>query len=164
MAPPPFCRIHGIDGEGALLCLPAALAALLCVYLGAGAAAAIAAILLPRLFRYLRNLFRQAAGAGHVLAAHAAGIGPGRLLWYHVAAPVVPELLALAGVSVSMALGATIPVEALCDSPGVGHLVWQAALSRDFPVLVNVTLLITALTTGANLLADSFRASREAEA
>jgi ABC-type dipeptide/oligopeptide/nickel transport system permease component len=150
--------------SGALLCLPAALAALLCVYSGGGAAAAIAAILLPRIFRYLRNLFRQAGDAPHVLAAQAAGIPQGRLLWYHVAAPVLPELLALGGVSVSMAAGATIPVEALCDSHGVGHLVWQAALSRDVPVLVNVTLLITALSTGANLLADSFRAGREAEA
>jgi peptide/nickel transport system permease protein len=150
--------------SGALLCLPASLAALLCIYLGGGAAAAIAAILLPRIFRYLRNLFRQAGDAGHVLAAHAAGLPQGRLLWYYVAVPVLPELLALGGVSVSMALGATIPVEALCDSPGVGHLVWQAALSRDVPVLVNVTLLITALTTGANLLADSLRAAREAEA
>ncbi|PWT88659.1 MAG: hypothetical protein C5B56_08375 [Proteobacteria bacterium] len=150
--------------SGALLCLPAALAALLCVYLGGGAAAAIAVILLPRLFRYLRNVFRQAAGAEHVLAAEAAGIPRGRLLWYHMAAPVLPELVALAGVSVSMAVGATIPVEALCDSHGVGHLVWQAALSRDVPVLVNVTLLITALTTGANLLADTVRTTREAEA
>ena len=92
------------------------------------------------------------------------GVRPWRLLCLHVAAPVLPDLVALAGVSVSMAVGATIPVEALCGSPGIGHLVWQAALSRDVPVLVNVTLLITALTAGANLLADTARAAREAEA
>jgi peptide/nickel transport system permease protein len=146
--------------SGALLSLPAAVAALLCVYAGAGPAFAIALILLPRIFRYARNTIRQACSAPHVLAAHALGIRPARLLALHVAAPVLPDLLALAGVSVSMAVGATIPVEALCDSPGIGHLVWQAALSRDVPVLVNVTLLITALTAGANLLADTARAAR----
>ena len=87
-----------------------------------------------------------------------------RVLTYHVAAPVAPDLLALAGVSVSMAVGATIPVEALCDSAGIGHLLWQAALSRDLPVLANLTLLITAVTAGANLLADTARAARESVA
>jgi ABC-type dipeptide/oligopeptide/nickel transport system permease component len=62
-----------------------------------------------------------------------------------------------------MAVGATIPVEALCDSPGVGQLVWQAAMARDLPVLVNVTLLIAGLTVAANLAADTARATREAE-
>jgi peptide/nickel transport system permease protein len=68
--------------------------------------------------------------------------------------PLLPELLSLAGVSVSMAAGATILVEALCDSPGIGQLVWQAALGRDLPVIVNITLLITAVTAAANLAAD----------
>ena len=49
---------------------------------------------------------------------------------------VTPQLLALAGVTVSLAFGAAIPVEAIADSPGVGQLAWQAALGRDLPVLV----------------------------
>jgi peptide/nickel transport system permease protein len=142
---------------GSLICLPAALVAILCVYAGAGPAIAIALILLPRIFRYTRNLAAQACRAPHVLGAHALGVSPARILALHAPAPVLPDLLALAGVSVSMAIGATIPVEALLDSPGIGHLVWQAALSRDIPVLVNVTLLIAALTTGANLLAGFAR-------
>jgi peptide/nickel transport system permease protein len=143
--------------SGALLCIPAAVAAVLCVCVGASPAAAVAVIVLPRVFRYARNIAAQARSAPHVLAAHAMGIAPARIVTLQVAAPVLPELAALAGVSVSMAIGATIPVEALCDSPGVGHLVWQAALSRDLPVLVNVSLLIAAVTSGANLLADAAR-------
>jgi len=81
-----------------------------------------------------------------------------------VAPPVLPELLALAGISVSMALGSMVPVEALCDSPGVGQLLWQAAMARDLPVLVNVTLLLAALTIAANLLADTTRSTWEAQA
>jgi peptide/nickel transport system permease protein len=145
------------SAAGALLCVPAAVAALACVYAGAGAAVAIAVILAPRLFRYLRSLAAQACGAPHVVMAYAMGIPRGRMLALHVAAPVMADLAALAGVSVSMAVGAAIPAEALCDSPGVGHLLWQAALARDVPVLVNVTLVITAVTAGANLLADAVR-------
>jgi peptide/nickel transport system permease protein len=147
---------------GALLCVPAALLAIACFYLGAAPAMAVSAILFPRLFRYTQNLVRQAGGAPHVLAAQALGESPWRILRLHVVTPLLPELAALAGVSVSMAAGAVIPVEALCDSPGVGQLVWQAALARDLPVIVNVTLLITALTAAANLAADLARAAREA--
>jgi peptide/nickel transport system permease protein len=116
---------------------------------------------MPRIFRYARNVVSAARRAPHVLSAHAFGIPRIRLIARWVAMPVLPDLVALAGVSVSMAVGATVPVEAICDSPGVGHLVWQAALSRDVPVLVNVTLLIAALTAGANLLADAARAAQE---
>jgi peptide/nickel transport system permease protein len=157
LRPRPVAEALSVALSGALLCVPAAIAALGCVYLGAGPAVAIALILLPRVFRYARAIVAQACRAPHVLTAHAMGLPPVRVLTLHVAAPVLPDLLALAGVSVSMAIGATIPVEALCDSPGVGHLAWQAAMSRDLPVLVNVTLLIAAMTAGANLLADIAR-------
>lgn len=149
---------------GALLSTPAALAALLCVWLGAGPSIAIALVLLPRVFRYAREIVAQACRAPHVMAAHAMGIRQSRVLALHVAAPVIPDLVALAAVSVSMAIGATIPVEALCSSPGVGHLVWQAALSRDIPVLVNVTVLTASVTAGANLLAEFARTPETAEA
>jgi peptide/nickel transport system permease protein len=127
------------------------------MYLGTGPALAIGVILLPRIFRYLRNVTGSIARQPHVLAARARGVGGLGLLARHVWFPAMPELLALAGVSVSMALGAAIPVEVLCDSPGVGQLVWKAALARDLPVLVNLTVLIAVITAAANLLSDTAR-------
>jgi len=72
----------------------------------------------------------------------------------HVVPLIAPALFALLGVSLSMALGAAIPMEALCDSPGVGQLAWQGALNRDLPLVVNLTLLITLATVLTNLLAN----------
>jgi ABC-type dipeptide/oligopeptide/nickel transport system permease component len=143
--------------SGGALCLPAAVLALVFLYLGAAPAHALAGVLFPRVFRYVRNVLRQAAGLPHVLAARARGVGELRIIAAHLLVPVAPELIALAGVSVSMAVGAAVPVEVLCDSPGVGQLIWQAAMARDLAVLVNVTLLIVALTLSANLLADAGR-------
>ena len=150
--------------SGGLLCLPAAVIALLALYFGVGPGAAIAAILLPRILRYIQNITGAAAERPHVLAARARGIAGPALLLRHVWLPASAELLALAGVSVNMALGAAVPVEALCDSPGVGQLVWKAALARDLPVVVNVTILIAAITASANLVSDAlcFSLGREA--
>jgi peptide/nickel transport system permease protein len=142
---------------GGLVCVPAAIVALLAVYFRAGSAAALAAVLMPRTLRYTRSILEVWSRRPHVLAARARGIGGVALVLRHVCLPAVPEVLAVAGVSVSMAISASIPIETLCGSPGVGQLVWQAAMSRDFPVLVDLTLIIAVVTCAANLLADAFR-------
>jgi peptide/nickel transport system permease protein len=63
-------------------------------------------------------------------------------------------MLALAGVTVSIAFGAAIPVEVVCDYPGLGQLAWKAALARDLPLLVNLTLIIALVTVAANSFSD----------
>jgi ABC-type dipeptide/oligopeptide/nickel transport system permease component len=63
-------------------------------------------------------------------------------------------LIALAGVSISLAIGVSIPVEALCGIAGIGQLAWQAALGRDLPLLVTLTVIVTIVTLSANMLSD----------
>jgi peptide/nickel transport system permease protein len=66
----------------------------------------------------------------------------------------LPQLGALAAISVSLALGAAIPLEALCDQPGIGQLAWQAALGRDLPLLVGLTLVMALVVMTANTVSD----------
>jgi peptide/nickel transport system permease protein len=115
---------------------------------------AITLVVFPKVFSYGRNLLAKAYQAPHVLLARAKGLGNGMILLWHVIPTVAPELLALAGVSVSLAFSAAIPLEAVCDLPGVGQLAWQSALARDLPVLVSLTLLLTLVTRLANAAAD----------
>ena len=140
--------------SGTLLCLPAAVLALLSVLWNVPGSIAIALIVFPHTYRYARNLLVKVYSQPHTLAARAKGLGETRILFWHVVPVVMPQLLALAGVSVSMAIGATIPVEALCGLPGIGQLAWQAALARDLPLLVNITILVTLVTLLANSGAD----------
>jgi peptide/nickel transport system permease protein len=140
--------------SGLLIALPAAVVAIFSNYLRAPVGLAIAVVTFPKLFQYLRNLLTHAYAQPYVLAARARGIGQARILFRHVLPLAGPALFALLGVSLSMAFGAAIPIEALCDSPGVGQLAWQAALNRDLPLIMNLTLLITLITVTANSLAN----------
>lgn len=140
--------------SGALLCLPAAVLALLSVLWNVPAAIAIALIIFPRDYRYARNLLAKAYAMPHIVTARAKGLGEFRILFWHVIPVVASQLLAVAGVSVSLALGAAVPVEALCGLAGVGQLAWQAALARDLPLLMNITILVTLVTLLANSGAD----------
>jgi peptide/nickel transport system permease protein len=140
--------------SGTFLCIPAAVLALLSVLWNVPGALAIALIVFPRVYRYARNLLAKAYSLPHIITARAKGLSELRILFWHVVPVAGPQLLAVAGVSVSIAVGAAIPVEALCGLAGVGQLAWQAALARDLPLLTNLTILVTLVTLLANSGAD----------
>ena len=138
----------------ALLSIPAAVLALIFVWLRWPASVAIGLLLTPKIFAYTRNLLLHGYELPHILTARSKGAGEWRVLFWHVLPPAAPQLLALAGVTVSVAVGAAIPIEALCDQPGIGQLAWQAALARDLVLLVNLTLIVTLITVVANAFSD----------
>ena len=140
--------------SGLSLALPAALIALIFLWMGAGGRWAIALVVFPHVYRYAKNLLIASYQSPHVLAAEAKGLSSGRVLFAHVFTPAAPQLAALAGISVSLAFGASIPIEVICDTPGLGQLAWKAALDRDLPLLVNITVLVTLLTLVVNACAD----------
>jgi peptide/nickel transport system permease protein len=140
--------------SGALLCLPAGGLALLCVIVNAPAWLALALILLPKIHRYLDNLAAATNNMPHILTAQAKGLADWRILLWHVFPVIRREVLALAGVSIGLAISAAIPVEALCGIPGIGQLAWQSALARDLPLLINLPVLVIASVTLANSGAD----------
>lgn len=145
-----------ITGAIAGLCvsIPSAVVALLFLWWGASGRWAIALVVFPHVYRYARNLLASAYESQHVITALAKGLGRIRILLAHVFVPVWPQMAALAGVSVTLAFAASIPIEAICDIPGIGQLAWKAALSRDLPLLVSITMLAGILTLTVNSLAD----------
>jgi peptide/nickel transport system permease protein len=144
-----------------ILCIPAAVLAILFVLAQAPARLAVGAIVFPKVYEFARNFLARSAAMPHVLAARARGVGEVRILFRHVLPVAAAQILALFGVSVCMALAACIPVEALCDLPGIGQLAWKAALGRDLELLVILTMIVTLVTlvanTGMELLATGMR-------
>jgi peptide/nickel transport system permease protein len=137
-----------------LLCIPAAALALLFVIAQAPSRLALGLIVFPKIFSYARNLLAKSASLPHVLTARAKGLDDIRIMLWHILPVAGPQLLALAGVSVSVAFAATIPVEVLCDLPGIGQLAWKAALGRDLVLLVNITMIVTLITLVVNSAAE----------
>jgi len=139
---------------GIFLCVPSAVLALLFLVAGSPGRIAIALIVFPKVFRFSRNLLIKTYALPHVLTAKARGLSSARILGWHVLPNIAGPMLALAGVTVSIAFGAAIPVEVVCDYPGLGQLAWRAALARDVPLLVNLTLIIALVTVTANSFSD----------
>jgi peptide/nickel transport system permease protein len=149
-----YVDLLGGLAAGILLCLPAAVLAMLFVLAQAPATLLLGLVIFPKVFRYSRNLLARSAALPHVLTARAKGLGNMRVLIWHILPAAAPQLMALAGVSVSLAFTAAIPMEALCDIPGIGQLAWKAALDRDVALLINLTMIVALVTLVANSLPD----------
>jgi len=139
---------------GTLLSLPAAVLAYFCLTAGVAVEIVLILVLVPRVYRFSRNLLVQAYGSSYIDMARARGISETRILFAHVFRSAAPQMVALIAASLSMAVGAIIPIEAICDAAGLGRLAWQAAMSRDLPLLVNLTMLIALATTAAMAIAE----------
>jgi peptide/nickel transport system permease protein len=144
--------------SGLCVAAPAAVIALVLLWMGPWIGEisrwAIALVVFPHVYRYAKNQLVATAQSPHVVAAEAKGLSSWRVLWAHVFTPAAPQLAALAGISVSLAFGASIPIEVICDTPGVGQLAWRAAMDRDLPLLVTITVLVALMTLVVNGLAD----------
>lgn len=146
------------DGlSGTFISTPAAVLALVFVMLRLPPELAAALLVFPKIYRYCHNLLQHSYGLPHILTARAKGAGSSRILIWHVAPTALPQLLALVGVSLSIVIGVLLPIEVICDVPGIGQLAWQAAQSRDLPLLVNLTLVVAFVTVCATMLSDAAR-------
>jgi peptide/nickel transport system permease protein len=133
--------------SGLLLAIPPAVLALAFFFYQAPLAIALSLALLPRLFGTLRVLLGDCYASQALLAARSRGVSPLVIATRYVLRAAAPQLVALLGIALVLAFGASIPIEALCDVPGLGALALQAAISRDMPLLCGLALLITFFVT-----------------
>jgi len=74
------------------------------------------------------------------------------LLRAHILPNAVPQLCALATLSIVTALGALIPIEVIFTVPGVGQLAWMAVMNRDLPVLIAVSMIMAVVVAAAGMI------------
>ncbi len=131
-----------------LLAIPTAAMATLCLLSGKGGPVLVMALLIAaRDFKFLHRMLRKAWLEPHILQARAQGIATSRLLVAHVLPSLAGQLAALASLSIVTALSALVPVEVIFNVPGLGQLAWNAALNRDLPVLLAITLIMAIAVT-----------------
>lgn len=131
-----------------LLAIPTAAMATVCLLAGNGGPVLVMSLLIAaRDFKFLHRMLRKAWLEPYVLQARAQGIATSRLLLAHVLPSLAGQLAALASLSVVTALSALVPVEVIFNIPGLGQLAWNAALNRDLPLLLAITMIMAIAVT-----------------
>jgi peptide/nickel transport system permease protein len=119
-----------------------------------GPAVVLTTVIAVRDFKLVYKLFRQARLSGCIFHARAQGISQYRIMWVYLLPALISDLFALATMSFVVALSAMVPVEVVFDVPGLGQLAWSAAMNRDLPVLLAVTVLIALCVGTTSMLAN----------
>jgi peptide/nickel transport system permease protein len=117
-------------------------------------ALALAAGGIAEVARQLRSSLLEILSSQYVRTLRAKGLSPGIILWKHGLRNVSVNLLTVLGLLINKLLAATVVVEAVFAIPGMGNLVVNATMQRDFPIVQGVVLTMVMLVVFVNLIVD----------
>jgi len=104
--------------------------------------------------RLTRAKMLEALESEYVRTARAKGVQETRVLLVHALRNSLLPVLSVLGVSVSRLFGGAVVTETIFALPGVGILLVDSILSRDFPVVQGVIIVITVGVFLTNFLVE----------
>ena len=114
----------------------------------------LAFFLLPGMMRLVRSSMLDVLDSEYIKLARIKGLSEFKVIWKHalrnaLIAPLTTAIL----IFVTLFTGAVI-IENVFNWPGIGRLVIEAVVARDFPVVQAIVILVAALFLFMNLLVD----------
>jgi peptide/nickel transport system permease protein len=107
--------------------------------------------------RVMRGITIRELRRDYVRTARAKGLSQEIVLFRHVLRNLMPAMIGLANIMFLELLDGAILIEAMFSRPGLGRYTANAMRRHDYPALQGVVLVITVLTLGVNIAADSLR-------
>ncbi|HEY6874983.1 MAG TPA: ABC transporter permease [Candidatus Dormibacteraeota bacterium] len=111
--------------------------------------------------RYMRSSTLDNLVQDYVRTARAKGVSNAGVLYRHVLRNALIPIITLLGLSLPGIFSGALITEAIFNYPGMGLLFWNSAQTRDYPVLLGVTVVVAVATVAGNLLADVFYAAAD---
>ncbi|WP_042417491.1 ABC transporter permease [Streptacidiphilus anmyonensis] len=104
--------------------------------------------------RYMRTSAITTLAQDYVMVARAKGL-PGRLvLRRHVLRNSLLPVITILGLSAPSIVAGAVIAESVFNYPGMGLLFYQAATSKDYPIMLGATLVVGVATVLGSLFAD----------
>lgn len=116
------------------------------VTLGAGQGAFLA--------RITRSVVLETLREDYVRTARAKGLRERHILFNHVLRNGLIPITTVIGLTFAILMGGAVVTEQVFNIPGIGRLLIQAVLRRDFPLIQGIVLFIAALYVVINLIVD----------
>lgn len=119
----------------------------------------VAIAIAPFTIRSLRTALLEVLEADFIDTARAKGLSERRVILVHGLRNAIIPTVTVLGVSIGWLVGNTLIVEKVFAIPGLGALMIDAVLERDFPVVQALALIFGILVVLVNLIADFVRAA-----
>lgn len=104
--------------------------------------------------RILRSSMLEVLGSHYVRTARAKGFKERYVILRHALPNAVTPVVSLMGVDLGSFMGGIIAVEVVFGWPGIGFRAWRAIMLHDTPVIMGITLFISACVVLANMAVD----------
>jgi peptide/nickel transport system permease protein len=114
----------------------------------------MAASFLGMLTKMVRNSSLEQAAEGFVQTARAKGMSEQRLFYVHILRNGLLPVVTLAGLVLGVFLGSAVVVETVFAWPGVGRLLIESILNRDYPVVEAAVFVFALIYILLNLVVD----------
>ncbi|MGI9127859.1 MAG: ABC transporter permease [Roseomonas sp.] len=106
------------------------------------------------LARITRSGMLEVLRQDYVRTARAKGLPEQQVILKHALANALIPIVTVVGIIISLLLSGAVVTEALFSLPGMGQLLTQAVLSRDYPMVQGGLLLVTTFLVVVNILVD----------
>jgi len=104
--------------------------------------------------RITRASVLEVLSQDYMRTARSKGLGDWQLLLHHALANAAVPIVTIIGVGVALLLGGVVVTESVFAIPGIGRLVVDSILTRDYPVIQGVLLIFSGVYVLLNLLID----------
>ncbi|MBU6200519.1 MAG: ABC transporter permease [Acidobacteria bacterium] len=104
--------------------------------------------------RMTRSAMLENVGQDFVRTLRAAGLSESRVYFKHVLRNSLLPIISLAGLRVGQIIGYALVVETIFGWPGVGQILVNGVLRRDYPIVQFFSLLLVIVVTLGNLAAS----------
>lgn len=102
----------------------------------------------------MRNTMVGVLNELYILTAEAKGLSETRIKHCHAARNALLPMITFIGVSVAINFGSSVYVETVFSYPGIGKLIYDSVMNRDYPVLQGCFFMFSLVIIAANFLVD----------
>ncbi len=104
--------------------------------------------------RLLRSSMLEAMDSEYIKLARIKGLSEFRVVWKHALRNSLISVITLGGIYIAILITLGILVEVVFAWPGMGRLMFQGIVFRDFPVVQAVVLISAAIVIFSSLVVD----------
>ena len=103
---------------------------------------------------FVKNGMLDVLQQDYITTARAKGLNEHKVVYTHALRNALLPLITIVGLAIPGLIGGSVIAETLFAIPGMGKLFFDSVTSRDFPVVMGILTIGSALTLIGNLIAD----------
>lgn len=115
---------------------------------------ALSTIYIALIARITRTSIIEVMGEDFIRTARAKGLKERMVLLRHALRNAAVPIITIIGVGIGLLIGGVVVTESVFNFPGLGRLVVEAVLARDYPVIQGLILLFSFIYIVINLVVD----------